>query len=395
MDSRPRVALLNASGQMGGAERGLLEVVDALHPQTARVSVLLSSDGPLLEELSAREVPTKILSFGPRLTRLSRRSSGLQALGAIGDGLTKLFRLGMWLRDQEIEWVWSNGIKYHYLAAFLRPWLRFRLILHLRDIARPPGFSWVLSQAERVLGNSRETLIQAEAPESRSEFLPNAIDLSACTPFLGKGEPLRQELGLTEKDRLVLGLGALSAHKGQLRLIESFALALQKWQESPREGRLFLALVGGDAYLTEGHGAGTWSQTLKDAVRGRGLENRVFLPGRVDPAWAWLDAADVFALPSKSEGFGRVYLEALQFGLPVLATEAGGAREFLEPLGQACLDPEDRQLWARELLRVLEDPGKAQAPEKARRELLARHSQPAVQEQIRAWFEAIQVRDRG
>ena len=102
-----------------------------------------------------------------------------------------------------------------------------------------------------------------------------------------------------------------------------------------------MARVRGDAMLCV-LGEGSERPRLEALVRELKLEGRVLLPGfAADPA-PWYAHADAFALASRYEGFGNVLVEALEFGLPVAATDcrsgpseilAGGAYGRLVPVG--------------------------------------------------------------
>ena len=62
-----------------------------------------------------------------------------------------------------------------------------------------------------------------------------------------------------------------------------------------------------------------------------GLKNRIHLVGRTSNVKSWLDKFDLFLLTSSVEGLPNVLIEAQAFGVPVISTEAGGAKDtFLD-----------------------------------------------------------------
>ena len=79
---------------------------------------------------------------------------------------------------------------------------------------------------------------------------------------------------------------------------------------------------------------------LPALVRERGLGERVLLPGGMEPLQVarWISAADLLTLPSWSEGYPNVVVEALACGTPVVATDVGGTREILRE-GRGLLVP--------------------------------------------------------
>lgn len=83
-------------------------------------------------------------------------------------------------------------------------------------------------------------------------------------------------------------------------------------------------------------GTGPLAEQLHDLIRSRGLEDRVFLLGRIseEQLSACYAAADLFVLPTRSlECFGLIVLEALASGTPVIGSRAGAIPELLSELG--------------------------------------------------------------
>lgn len=78
-------------------------------------------------------------------------------------------------------------------------------------------------------------------------------------------------------------------------------------------------------------GIGPDEAMLKALVKELGVADRVEFVGFVQSAEipAWLHAADVFIRPSRSEGMGNSFVEAMAAGLPVIATQEGGIADFL------------------------------------------------------------------
>jgi len=79
-------------------------------------------------------------------------------------------------------------------------------------------------------------------------------------------------------------------------------------------------------------GDGVERARLETMVRELGLSDCVYFLGQLprSEVFRYLSIADVFALPSWSEGFGIVYLEALAHGLPVIACQGQGPNDFVE-----------------------------------------------------------------
>jgi len=79
------------------------------------------------------------------------------------------------------------------------------------------------------------------------------------------------------------------------------------------------------------YGTGPDEHMLKELIRKTGLEKRVHLLGHLSHQEMplMLQASDIFTRPSRSEGFGISFAEAMAAGLPVIATQEGGISDFL------------------------------------------------------------------
>lgn len=100
-------------------------------------------------------------------------------------------------------------------------------------------------------------------------------------------------------------------------------------KDFPTLVRAFAALDQADAQLII-LGEGAERTMIAQTAQACGVAARVHLPGHVHDMAPWFRKADLFVLPSLSESFSNVIVEALSYGLPVVATDCGGPREILE-----------------------------------------------------------------
>ena len=136
---------------------------------------------------------------------------------------------------------------------------------------------------------------------------------------------LRASLGLTDTDHLVLGAGYGDLRKGFDLFLHAFRA------QKRRRGIRFCWLGAIDPTLRTYLGP-----EIDAAVATGGL----LLPGHQDNIADWLNAADLFVLPSREDPFPSVVLEALCTGLACIAfAGSGGAAELLEQIGQAPIAP--------------------------------------------------------
>ena len=129
---------------------------------------------------------------------------------------------------------------------------------------------------------------------------------------------LRAQHGITADAWLVGGLGRIEHSKGFDLLIEAFERA------NPPNARLVIV------------GPGPALAKLR-----RRAGSRVLLPGFSTTPQDWLAAFDLFVSAARSEPFGLVFLEAMEAGLPVLATRSQGALHLAPQMQPLLVPPED------------------------------------------------------
>jgi glycosyltransferase involved in cell wall biosynthesis len=159
------------------------------------------------------------------------------------------------------------------------------------------------------------------------------------TPAPG-GEEVLVALGIPKGAPVVGNVAALTDHKDHATLVEAMA------RLRPRRPDARLVVCG----------EGPLRGALEALVRGRGLEDRVVLAGFRHDLDRLLPAFSVFCLSSRLEGLGTSLLDAMAFGLPIVATAAGGIPEAVEDGRNGRLvPPRDPAALAEALAEVLGD----------------------------------------
>ncbi len=157
--------------------------------------------------------------------------------------------------------------------------------------------------------------------------------------------------------RLLLFVGRLQPHKGPDVAVRTLAEVLARDPEGT--GDVVLAIVGGPS----GTGGGAEVARLMDLSRALGVQERVMLlpPQPQERLADFYAAAEVVLVPSRSESFGLVALEAQACGVPVVASRVGGLRYVVDDGATGFLveghDPADH---ADAALRLLRDPALAE-----------------------------------
>ncbi len=214
------------------------------------------------------------------------------------------------------------------------PWL-----LRSRGKRRP--FFRSLHEVDRLIAVSHAqavTYSRIGVPPGRITTVPNGV--GARSPGPGR-RAARELLGLDSKQPVVITVGRLTVMKGQRHLVDAMPGLVARFPD------LVVLVVGQGhlhAHLTEQAGA----LGVGDALR---------LLGHRQDARSLLDAADVFVLPSRHEGMPLVALEAMEAGLPVVATRVIGSEEVVADGETGLLvPPEDPAALRTALAALLADP---------------------------------------
>ncbi len=155
-------------------------------------------------------------------------------------------------------------------------------------------------------------------------------------------ESLKQRYALAETDRIIISIGRLSKEKAHIDLIRAF---VQLCETNPKiNSRLIIV------------GDGSERERLKAAAQSTKFGDRIVFTGQVSNVQPFYSIANVFVLPSHSEGSPNVLLEAMATNVPVVATAVGGVPEIVENDESALLVPaKDAPAMADAIARVLAD----------------------------------------
>jgi glycosyltransferase involved in cell wall biosynthesis len=211
------------------------------------------------------------------------------------------------------------------------------------------------------------------------EHVPKGVDVDTFRPG---ASDLRASLGLDGK-RVALVVSRLVP-------IKNVALAVAAMRIAAADRRDLALVIVGDGPLRS---------DIEARVASYGLAGRVLFAGRV-PHQAmpdWYRAADVFVLPSEFDNSPNVALEAMATGVPIVATDVGGLRQYVRSGVNGELVPAgDAAALARAMLRYLDDRDlSARVGVRNREDVVAGYSWAQSAQALRAVYERVIGRDGG
>jgi glycosyltransferase involved in cell wall biosynthesis len=254
---------------------------------------------------------------------------------------------------QNPDVVVTHSVKSHFLLWRSRvwrdyPWVAFHHGYTTTDLkmrAYNRLDRWSLPAADRLV-TVCEAFARELARTTGVAFEKISVQHNSVRPkpeaTAAEVRDLRTRLGIANGERIVLTIGRLSREKAHIDLLAAYKL-LQDTNPTI-SSKLIIA------------GDGPERGPLESAVAAQGLKDRVIFTGQLSDVRVVYGAADVFALPSHSEGSPNVLLEAMAARLPVVATAVGGVPEVVQDGETALLvPPADPGKLATAIARVLTD----------------------------------------
>jgi glycosyltransferase involved in cell wall biosynthesis len=222
------------------------------------------------------------------------------------------------------------ALKHYYGAPFV-------LTAHGSDVYdfpfRKPWYNalakYVLKSADKVITVSQfnaNKLLSLGLQSNKLHIIPNGYNHLLFRPI--PQILMRKKLGLPLNKKVLLSIGNLVDAKGHTYLIDAMKILLK------RRSDLLLIIIG----------SGPLENFLAQKICKLRLGQQILLIGQKnhEEIPIWINAADIFVLPSKNEGFPTVIPEALACGKPVIGSKIGGIPEVLNNTNVGMLvNPQD------------------------------------------------------
>jgi D-inositol-3-phosphate glycosyltransferase len=247
--------------------------------------------------------------------------------------------------------------------------------------ARIRGEGEVVAAADRLVANTAEEARQLidlyGADPWRVETVNPGVDLSVFQPA-PRGLALRRRLGLAPDAVVLAFAGRIQPLKGPDVVLRAAASLLRLCPSLA--GRLVVVIVGGPS----GSEVGAPGR-LAGLAASLGISScvRFEAPCPQTELADWYRAADVVLVPSHSESFGLVALEAQACGTPVVAAAVGGLRTAVrDSVSGVLVEGHDPEVWARVLAELVCSPERLSQLSAGAREHAAAFNWPATAERL-------------
>ncbi len=340
-----RVALVTHTSRLGGAEWSLLRLAEYLDPDAVRLTVLLGEEGPLADRLRELELDVEVLELDPALRDRRKEtltSAGLADMSLAGPLASAIRDRVRALRARRIEVVHTNSLKANFFGGVAGRLAGAKVLWHIRDHIASPYLPPAAVRAVRLAAKAiPHRVVAVSASAAATVGRRDVIVVHQGVPHVAAGRPGPQ-------GRLRVGLvGRVAPWKGQ----DVFLAAAERLASSCPDVDFVVAgapLFGEDEF----------ERSLHRRAESPALAGRVSFLGFCDDVWDVYRGLDVAVHASTlPEPYGNVILEAMASRTPVVAADAGGAREIVRHGRTGLLvKPGDPEALAAALEGLLRDP---------------------------------------
>ena len=333
------IVYITPSTRLLGARISLLRLLERLDKTRFTPYVITPRKGPICGELDKLGISWKPIRFGnwrkvkhwPRIP-------------------VAIYNIVELCREISTSLIHSNefwSFPYAHLAAER---LGIPAICHFRCSRTPdqlpPGKlrKYFLHKADHLIAISNyQKQYFTELPELQKKIsiVPNGVEIKSFQ--IEPDKNLRRTLGIPDSGKVIGFIGLISPHKG----IEDFLYA----------GREILKKTGNVFFLIAGPAVSdTYSTKIDDIVEMYNMTDHVFRLGFRSDIPQIMKLLDLLAVPSRQEAFGRIIIEAMATGIPVVATTVGGIPEIINSMDIGRLvPPETPDELAKILLELIDD----------------------------------------
>jgi glycosyltransferase involved in cell wall biosynthesis len=348
------ILFVSHSAELNGAELWLLEALRLLDRRKYMPFLVVPRPGPFAASAARLGIATEIV---PMKWSLSERNRAWRQPLAWAWNAKSVKRIASLIRRDRIDLVFTNSAAMFSGAGAARRagvphiWAVHELLgganPHLRYVfGRRMLVRHILKSSARVIVNSKASRMAFPA-DSPVDIVYNGLEVPSGDE--NRQKTLRGELGIGEGDLVAAVIGKIYGGKGQAEALRAASLLEPKY---PNLKWLIIGTVGN----------GRYARDLRRYVQAAGLSGKVFFLGYRPDLSHILGSLNIVVVPSVVESFGRVALEAMAGGVPVVGVREGGLPEIIVHGENGLLaDSNQPEEMARAVAFVLDNPGRAKA----------------------------------
>ncbi len=332
-DKKLTIIHTESSCGWGGQEIRILTEAQGMIERGHDVSIICPSHAPIFDEAKERGIPVQHLPIAKKTLK----------------GLLATIN---YLKKTKVDVINTHSSTDSWMIALAKLFSGKKFaIVRTRHVSAPINnhftTKWLYTKAcEHIVTTGiklKETLVNDNCyPAHMITSVPTGIDTSIFKP--DDKQIARTELNLSQ-DKTIIGiLATLRSWKGHKYLVDAIA----KLKNNSNRDNIHLLIVGD----------GPQKEALQKQITDSGIENITSMPGNQKNPFLWLQAMDIFILPSyANEGVPQGLMQAMLTKLPVISTPVGSITEIIEHNKTGIIiQPEDSDAIAETLSKLLDSP---------------------------------------
>ena len=363
-------------GEVGGAEELVLTQMQLLDKNRYQPFMVCLCAGTFDELVAEKGFQAQVMAMKHRLD------------------LTPVQPLRELIRREGIDIVHTHGVRANLVARKAARLEGIPVVTTVHSVLRFDYDSWLKAAFARLItrltnhnsdhfiaisGAIRDEIESMGVSPAKISVIYNGLNVSRFTESRPAAE-LARELGLAEGKKVVSMVARLHPVKGHRYFLEAARQVIDAGMEAQ-----FLII-----------GEGEQRRKLEALVKQLGLQEQVRMPGywgKVEDIYA---VSDLLCVPSVMEGLGLVVLEAMYFGVPVVASNTGGIPEIItEGKNGLLVEPRDADQLARAIKRILTEPGLAESLVAEGHQTVEDFSQERMARQVEKIYETLKGQGDG
>jgi glycosyltransferase involved in cell wall biosynthesis len=309
------ILYLHETAQVSGAENSLFNLVNKIDRERFNPVFACPCPGPFPEKLAAAGIKVFPVSF-----------PAVRLILGVWPTVNKIQQI---IKGREVKLIHSNSIRTHIYASLLGRLNRIPVIWHQRnlitnEIIDPDRlFSFL---PDKIICNSNavaKRFLKRGRLSDKVQVVFNGVDTEKFNPAIN-ADTLKEELGIA-REEIVVGITSRfnlsKGHEAFFRAAKSILCDL------PGVKKNLKFLVVGGAVFAEDQSREAY---LRGRVEALGIKDKVVFTGFRQDMPEVYASMNIFVIVSFAEACGRVVLEAMASGKPIVATNSGGNPEMIQ-----------------------------------------------------------------
>lgn len=310
-----KILFFDHTSILSGGERSLLDILTHLDQHRFKSILVIPQKGPLYAKARKVGAEVIILPICERLLKKRREEVSFFSIFDMIEFLKASFRLKCIVKTEHPHVIHTNSQKAHLLSIIPSLITNTPLVWQFRDILKQRFLKKVVCGAGIIF--TRRIIAISDAVKSQFKMF-NSVPDKVVRIYNGVELP-RSGFNRCRKRNIHIGqIGQIARWKGQKYFIE--AARLLKKNEN-----LLFYIIGDVLFWDE-----EYKNELLNSVKKYNLEKRVIFTGQMDDIGKLIEKLDIVVHPSvEPEPFGRVLIEAMSRGKPVIVSRIGAVPEIV------------------------------------------------------------------